>query len=309
MQQITPLVSIVIPCYNHAQFVQETIQSVIEQDYKNIELIIIDDGSKDNSVDVIQQMIPACKERFVRFEFRHRPNKGLCATLNEAIEWCKGEFFAPLASDDIIMSHKTSVQVKYFKSAKNNSIVGFFGRASVFYDKPLNKKQLKVSAQTTSEIYDFNDVFLRKSKLSAPTAMLNLSKLKAAGGYDKKMKIEDLYMWLKLTVNGDKLSFINEEFAFYRRHPGNLSQQSQIMISGVKLVLKSYESNPHYKEALARSYFVHAGDLVENKEKGALKHLFYGLKIYPVLIVSKPMAVFLHRWLSGLKTRVIKNEN
>ncbi len=51
-----PLVSIVIPCYNHAKFVQETIQSVIDQDYGNIELIVIDDGSKDTSVDVIKKM-------------------------------------------------------------------------------------------------------------------------------------------------------------------------------------------------------------------------------------------------------------
>jgi len=59
MTEQQPLVSIVIPCYNHAQFVQETIQSVIDQDYENIELIIIDDGSNDNSVEVIQEMISA----------------------------------------------------------------------------------------------------------------------------------------------------------------------------------------------------------------------------------------------------------
>ena len=112
MTEQQPLVSIVIPCYNHSQFVQETIQSIIDQDYENIELIIIDDGSKDNSVEVIQEMIPACEERFVRFEFRYRPNKGLCATLNEALEWCEGEYFSPLASDDIALPHKTSFLLK-----------------------------------------------------------------------------------------------------------------------------------------------------------------------------------------------------
>ena len=52
-----PLVSVIIPCYNHADFVQETIRSVIEQNYKNIELIIIDDGSKDNSVEKIKKIV------------------------------------------------------------------------------------------------------------------------------------------------------------------------------------------------------------------------------------------------------------
>jgi len=85
-QSNQPLVSVVIACYNHEFFVQDSIQSVIDQTYQNIELIIIDDGSKDGSVKKIQEMIPNCQQRFIRFEFRHRLNKGLSATLNEALE-------------------------------------------------------------------------------------------------------------------------------------------------------------------------------------------------------------------------------
>ncbi|MCD2506173.1 glycosyltransferase family A protein, partial [Staphylococcus aureus] len=73
---------------------------MIDQDYENIELIIIDDGSKDNSVIKIQEMVECCKQRFTRFEFRSRANIGLSATLNEALEWCEGEYFSALASDD-----------------------------------------------------------------------------------------------------------------------------------------------------------------------------------------------------------------
>ena len=94
-----PLVSVVIPCYNHEKFVQDCIQSVIDQTYPNIELIIIDDGSKDGSVEKIQEMIVACEQRFTRFEFRHRQNKGLSATLNEALEWCNGVYLSAIASD------------------------------------------------------------------------------------------------------------------------------------------------------------------------------------------------------------------
>ena len=111
-QSNQPLVSVVIPCYNHESFVQDSIQSVIDQTYQNIELIIIDDGSKDGSVEKIKEMIPACQERFIRFEFRHRPNKGLSATLNEALEWCEGEFFSPLASDDRYFRNKVLSQVE-----------------------------------------------------------------------------------------------------------------------------------------------------------------------------------------------------
>ena len=60
-----PLVSVVIPCYNHEQFVRDSIQSVIDQTYQNIELIIIDDGSKDSSVEIIKKMLSACEQRLV----------------------------------------------------------------------------------------------------------------------------------------------------------------------------------------------------------------------------------------------------
>ena len=109
-QSNQPLVSVAIPCYNHERFVQDSIQSIIDQTYQNIELIIIDDGSRDGSVEKIKEMIPACQERFVRFEFRHRPNKGLSATLNEALEWCEGKYFSALASDDIVLKNKIDKQ-------------------------------------------------------------------------------------------------------------------------------------------------------------------------------------------------------
>ena len=87
----SPLVSVVIACYNHENFVQDCIKSVVAQTYDNIELIIIDDGSKDSSVEKISELIDVCQNRFSRFEFRHRSNKGLTATLNEALERRQGE--------------------------------------------------------------------------------------------------------------------------------------------------------------------------------------------------------------------------
>ena len=124
-----PLVSVVIPCFNHENFVQQTIQSVIDQDYKNIELIIIDDGSKDSSVEKIKSLVSVCVNRFDKFYFIHRINKGLCETLNEAIEICSGEYLCCIASDDIILNDKISYQVKYLEN--NSSSIGVFGGVEV----------------------------------------------------------------------------------------------------------------------------------------------------------------------------------
>ena len=119
------LVSVVIPCYNHARYVKECIKSVIDQDFKNIELIIIDDGSKDASVQVIEEMRGACEARFARFEFIHRENKGVCNTLNQALEWCQGEYYAALASDDVWLTFKLKTQVEYLET--HPEVVAVFG--------------------------------------------------------------------------------------------------------------------------------------------------------------------------------------
>lgn len=90
-----PLVSIVIPCYNHENYIEDSIQSIIDQTYPSIELII-DDGSKDQSVEKNSSHATACEYVFDMY-FNTRPNKGLCATLNEALALCKGKYVSLIA--------------------------------------------------------------------------------------------------------------------------------------------------------------------------------------------------------------------
>ena len=149
-----PLVSIVIPCYNHENFVQDCIQSVIEQTYENIELIIIDDGSKDNSVLKIQEMLEKCQNRFKQFEFRYRPNKGLSETLNESLEWCQGKYYSVLASDDQMFDNKTALQVAYLE--KNKDCVGCFGGYQLIDENNI----VTAYSKKDEKSYSFNEIFL-----------------------------------------------------------------------------------------------------------------------------------------------------
>jgi len=100
-KETNPLVSVIIPCYNHERYVQETILSIINQTYKNIELLIIDDGSSDSSYDKIREMEEQCNRRFIRFETKRQENKGLIETLNSLINMSSGEYVFPIASDDV----------------------------------------------------------------------------------------------------------------------------------------------------------------------------------------------------------------
>ena len=270
MTEQQPLVSIVIPCYNHAQFVQETIQSVIDQDYKNIELIIIDDGSKDNSVEVIQEMIPACEERFVRFEFRHRPNKGLCATLNEALEWCEGEYFSPLASDDIALPHKTSFLLK--KHQKINAAVDF-GSARKFNNDSEGKDKLLNCEHTLEDL-----MFIRNIP-SAPASLMRIDAIRNVGGFLEEVALEDLYMWLKLTSSGEKLYSFPEVVVKYRDHENNTIKKFRFMHELRLKFLELFSLAHCYKEARANAIVLGAKAIANEEVKEPLIMIFKN-KIY-----------------------------
>lgn len=249
MKSESPLVSVVIPCYNHQQFVHDSIQSVINQSYKNIELIIIDDGSKDDSVVKIREMVESCANRFVRFEFRSRPNKGLSATLNEALEWANGEYFSPLASDDIALPHKTRFLVDKIHDSKYAVVFG-------------NTKQIGnivgVEEKLEQNEHTFKDILMQKTLPAAPAALMKTQEIINIGGYLEGIKLEDWYMWLKLTEKSKIIISFNEVVCLYRMHDTNTINDINHMHLAREQVIQIYSKNAMYKEAVKRNLVVKA---------------------------------------------------
>lgn len=245
----SPLVSVVIPCYNHENYVQESLRSVIDQTYENIELIIIDDGSKDTSVEKIKEIEELCKSRFVRFEFRTRSNKGLCPTLNEGFAWCRGKYICILASDDAYLPNKTQIQVDYLENT-TDEIKGVFGGIN-FVDEYSHITQ-KYSGKERK--YDFKDIFLHNHILMATTNMIKSKFLSKIVPLPEELIIDDWYMWLKLTEHGGYLKQLKYVFTNYRRHSLNLSgtdKQSIIKMNiGRKQVIDYFKENPLYEKAV-----------------------------------------------------------
>ena len=249
-----PLVSVVIPCYNHENFVQDCIQSVIDQTYKNIELIIIDDGSKDNSVFKIQEMLEKCENRFVHFEFRHRANKGLSATLNEALEWCQGEYYSAIASDDILLEDKIENQIHLFEENNKKKIIAVLGNVYFIDEK---NEILGSSEIKENTIYNFDQIFMHQHLLFAPTQLIKTKAIKEVGGYKAGMLIEDWYMWLKLSKNGDILVVPNL-FVKYRQHDSNTVKQLEKMQKGRFEVLSHFTEERLYQDALFKVHWMNS---------------------------------------------------
>lgn len=284
-QSNPPLVSVVIPCYNHESFVQDSIQSVIDQTYQNIELIIIDDGSKDGSVDKIQEMIPTCQERFVRFEFRHRPNKGLSATLNEALEWCEGIYFSALASDDIVLKNKIDIQTKHME--ENPKTTAVFGSAN-YIDENNN---IKILAKLKQQEYFFDKIFLNECQFYAPTQLMRKSILDEVGGYDPDILVEDWYMWLKMAERGS-VYCLSDTFANYRIHSNNTTKNAKFIYENNMKTLSFYKDHNLYDKAYSKlrwTYIIWTGQ--QNKAL-SLKLLLEYIMENPAVIFKRELLIY-----------------
>ncbi|HAS8351700.1 TPA: glycosyltransferase [Vibrio vulnificus] len=270
-----PLVSVIIPCYNHELFVQECIQSVIEQDYQNLELIIIDDGSKDNSIYKIKEMISICETRFTKFEFRHRENKGLCSTLNEALEWTQGKYICSLASDDIWVNNKISLQVNYLNH--NHQCIGVFGNITLIDE---SSRSIKCISHRSKK-FTFTDILLHNCYLPAPTNMCRAIELKKHS-YDSNIKIEDWYMWLKLVEKGGTLDYIDHNLALYRQHTNNTSKQFKEMMNARLDVLNHFKHHKDFNYAKACAYLVAANDNVSSNKQESFSYYKKYLSYNPI---------------------------
>lgn len=289
---IDPLVSVVIPCFNHESFVKDSIQSVIDQSYENIELIIIDDGSDDDSVQIIENISKECKRRFVRFEFRHRPNKGLSATLNEALEWCQGKYFSALASDDQMLPDKTEIQVEYLE--KHNDVQAVM--SSVNW---INSDNEIISERKLSyKEYGFEDIFLSKQSLYACTQLSRLKSIRSIGGYKEGCPIEDWYMWLKLSQLGNLVS-LNEQLVNYRLHDDNTIKKGNVIYEGMMEIAEEYKFHPKYLESIKRIIWVRVAAVI-NKDKSE------GWKLFKHTLKSDNMAIFHKDFYRCIRNFILK---
>jgi len=270
------LVTVCVPVYNHASYVHECIMSIINQDYLDIELIVIDDGSKDNSADIVQGLVDACKQRFVRFEFRVRSNKGLTATLNEAIDWAEGKYFSGIASDDLMLPAKTSTLVNEIEldeqaGACFGGCVTIDDMGNVFgKNTPPNRKK-----------YNFRSVLTRDANICAPCQLLKTSVLKEVGGYPVNLYIEDYWMWLAITHLGYDIKIIPVNLVCYRIHDKNSHGNLDLMNKSFKHTLDTYSDHVYFSEAISAITQREAVHAARRGDIFFLKNFFYSVVKHP----------------------------
>lgn len=232
-----PLISVLVPCYNRERYIEETLLSILEQDYPNFELIVVDDGSQDASV----ERILALQQRF-DFQFYRQANQGVSAALNTALSHARGELVATPDSDDIMMPGRLSLQANYMKVHPE---VGCLGGRVAYIDA--NGKRLKVEQGGRVRRYSFDDLLGRAIAIGATVAMYRRDAIEQVGGYDPEIRIQDFQMTLKIAHLGYRVEVLPDVISGYRRHEGNMSKTAyRRQFDYDRMAVAPYRDHPAY---------------------------------------------------------------
>lgn len=259
-----PLVSVIVPSYNHANYICQTLESIFSQTYDNIELIVIDDCSLDDSVSVINAI--KAKHDFVFIE--HKVNKGLSNTLNEAIKIARGKYISSIASDDYWPNYKIAVQVDILENNPEYAVC--FGKQIGFNNE--GKQKLFENTVAPSG-YIFDELITWRVCIPALTAMIRKICLDDVGLYDHKIAIEDWYMWLKLSKKYP-FYFIDDYLGYYRLHENNMSKKLLWMVEEKQKILSLWKDEPIYDFALQTHNLMSFWKLSSCNKLHSLKYLF-----------------------------------
>lgn len=262
-----PLVSVIIPAYNHERFVEQTIRSIVEQTYKNIELIVIDDGSTDGTWQKIQSQKAICEQSLVRTTFIHRPNSGTCITLNHLIEQSRGDYIYIIASDD--KAHPKAIETLLVAINQNQSVLAVgdneiidensirIGWDSKRNALPLVKSTYKTFGEflhVTQHLSEFGTYqYLLKGNHIPNGYLILASALRQIPKFTTEAPLEDYYMHLQLSKLGS-YTYVNEILFSYRWHKNNAIKQTDKMKT-ISLMTLEYEKKlveqkgcEHWKE-------------------------------------------------------------
>ena len=271
----TPLVSVVIPAYNHEAYVQQTIRSIIAQTYANIELLVLNDGSKDATFEKINEMKEECQRRFAITWFHSHANRGTCATLNALLEQAKGKYVYLIASDDLAKPQAIQCLLDIMEAddqcvlaVGDNEYIDNLGNrvfknsnSELVYEDS-EAKYRTFAAQISNNNVDrlLTDFFGNYGNLlqgnHVPNGyLMRKEALGATGGYSAEAPLEDYYMALQLAKRG-KMHFVSEVLFSYRQHDANTASRKEHM------------------KAMWRKTLYHEAKIVDSSDSSYIKQLF-----------------------------------
>ena len=257
------LISVTIAAYNHEKYVEECIRSIMAQTYQNIELLVIDDGSKDGTFKKLLELKPECEKRFARVVMETQENQGAFTTGNKLLAIAEGKYIYAIASDD--MAKPQAIEVLHSFLSENPDYVLAVGddeiidgnSKRIYWEKdrrvvPENEARYKTVGDELHlnepdnkhpDFGDYADLFkgnyIPNGYLYSRQAMID------AGKPDVNILLEDWYMHLQLAKQG-KYKYIPEILFSYRWHGKNTISNPEFQAKSSKIYRQIYEHEKEY---------------------------------------------------------------
>jgi alpha-1,3-rhamnosyltransferase len=250
-----PLVSVLVPSFNHEPFITQALDSITEQSYRNIEVVIVDDCSSDNSVERIREWIDRTTMP-VQLVLNDE-NRGICSVLNQLVSLASGEFLVYLDSDDWFDPDRIQIHVDHFESL-GPEVVLVYGDVELWGEdgRRVGATSLQQSFRV-GEPPDGSRVFdrlLLANFIPTPAVTVRRSAILEIGGYDESLWFDDYDMWLRLSHRFD-FSFCDRVVANYRVLPSSMSHSvagRPEMARSTIVILERWADTPDVRESLSR---------------------------------------------------------
>ena len=216
---LNPLISVILPVYNAEKFLNESINSILEQTYTHFELINVNDGSTDGSQAIIEHYSdPRIKNIF------HTQNKGLVASLNIAIVSAKGDMIVRMDADDIALKDRVQKQVQYLL---DHPAIDIVGTHAVFFEtntqSPMANWELDLNTITPSSI---KKALTWENCMIHPSICMRSEIAKSLLYNEHQKNYEDYDLWLRATADNINIAKIDESLLYYRVQPNSITQSS-----------------------------------------------------------------------------------
>jgi glycosyltransferase involved in cell wall biosynthesis len=225
---MTKLVSVIIPAYNQSCYLSDSIQSVLNQTYRNFEIIVVDDGSTDDTAAVAKSFGCDC------VHYIYQDNKGLSSARNTGIRHSKGEYLTYLDSDDQFLPEKLEILVNVLEDNPN---IGFAAGQAI----PIDEQGNLIGETFAVPLPDDSSQLLLGNPLHVGSVLLHYSWQEKVGFFDEELRsYEDWDMWLRLARAGCPMIWVARPVSLYRFHRHQMTRQGTQMTMATFAVLDKH---------------------------------------------------------------------
>lgn len=217
-----PRVSVITPTYNCAQFLERAMQSVFAQTYVDYEIIVVDDGSTDETQDLIARWDG-------EMHYVYQSNHGLSSARNLGVSKASGEFIAYLDADDMWYPHKLEQQVAFLDNYPECGFVHSDLTVVDENDRVMFPDWIQEARRSAPRGFCVTDL-LHNCHIQVPTVVERRTCYDRIGGFDERLRrVEDYLHWIQIVLNGHAVGYIDEPLAMYRWRTGSLSRNQAAM--------------------------------------------------------------------------------